>query len=83
MCRTASGVKQRGNRREVSGRTPGAHRATSLTSLLQGSNPLEFHLAGPICFLQRERGLSIMNNIVWLVGAVVIVLFILGYLGLR
>ncbi len=24
-----------------------------------------------------------MNNIIWLVGAVVIVLFILGYLGLR
>jgi len=24
-----------------------------------------------------------MNNIVWLVGAVVIVLFILGFLGLR
>jgi len=24
-----------------------------------------------------------MNNIIWLVGAVVIVLFILGFLGLR
>jgi len=24
-----------------------------------------------------------MNNIIWLVGAVVIVLFILGYFGLR
>ncbi|PRE91418.1 hypothetical protein C6Q13_02980 [Burkholderia gladioli] len=28
------------------------------------------------------RGVA-MNNIVWLVGAVVIVLFVLGYLGLR
>ena len=25
----------------------------------------------------------LMNNIIWLVGAVVIVLFILGYFGLR
>ncbi|HWR91074.1 MAG TPA: hypothetical protein VN300_01555, partial [Desulfobacterales bacterium] len=29
---------------------------------------------------QRSR---IMNNIIWLVGAVVIVLFVLGYFGLR
>jgi hypothetical protein len=26
---------------------------------------------------------QLMNNIIWLVGAVVIVLFILGYFGLR
>jgi hypothetical protein len=26
---------------------------------------------------------SVMNNIIWLVGAVVIVLFVLGYFGLR
>jgi len=24
-----------------------------------------------------------MNNLIWLVGAVVIILFVLGYLGLR
>jgi hypothetical protein len=30
--------------------------------------------------LERERH---MNNIIWLVGAIVIVLFILGYLGFR
>jgi small-conductance mechanosensitive channel len=32
---------------------------------------------------QRRQGSSIVNRIIWLVGAVVIVLFILGYLGLR
>ena len=32
---------------------------------------------------QRNPGNAIMNRIVWLVGAVVIVLFILGYFGLR
>ncbi|CAB3801225.1 hypothetical protein LMG28138_04975 [Pararobbsia alpina] len=26
---------------------------------------------------------NVMNNIIWLVGAVVIVLFVLGYFGLR
>jgi hypothetical protein len=26
---------------------------------------------------------SVMNNIIWLVGAVVIVLFVLGYFGFR
>ena len=32
---------------------------------------------------QVQRGANLMNNIIWLVGAVVIVLFILGYFGLR
>jgi hypothetical protein len=29
------------------------------------------------------QGLLIMNRIIWLVGAVVIILFVLGYFGLR
>jgi len=50
-------------------------------------------LLGPVCSapaepasyrLDQSRQLSrIMNNIIWLVGAVVIVLFVLGYFGLR
>ena len=50
-------------------------------------------LLGPVCsapaepasyLLDQSRQLSrIMNNIIWLVGAVVIVLFVLGYFGLR
>jgi hypothetical protein len=32
---------------------------------------------------QLEIRIISMNNIIWLVGAVVIVLFILGYFGLR
>jgi hypothetical protein len=32
---------------------------------------------------QLEIRENSMNNIIWLVGAVVIVLFILGYFGLR
>jgi hypothetical protein len=31
----------------------------------------------------RPQRTSIMNRIVWLVGAVVIILFVLGYFGLR
>jgi hypothetical protein len=31
----------------------------------------------------RPQWTSIMNQMVWLVGAVVIVLFVLGYFGLR
>lgn len=30
----------------------------------------------------RQQGTSIVNRIVWLVGAVVIILFVLGYFGL-
>jgi hypothetical protein len=33
--------------------------------------------------IQRGQGLFIMNRLIWLVGAVVIVLFVLGYFGLR
>ncbi|MBW4048600.1 MAG: hypothetical protein HIU89_11900 [Proteobacteria bacterium] len=33
--------------------------------------------------IQRRQGLPIMNRLIWLVGAVVIVLFVLGYFGLR
>jgi hypothetical protein len=33
--------------------------------------------------IQRRQGLLIMNRLIWLVGAVVIVLFVLGYFGLR
>lgn len=33
--------------------------------------------------LHASAGGSVMNNIVYIVGAVVIVLFILGFLGLR
>ena len=42
------------------------------------------HCASRACFdfFARARNL-IVNRIIWLVGAVVIVLFILGYLGLR
>lgn len=32
---------------------------------------------------RATKGGSVMNNIVYIVGAVVIVLFILGFLGLR
>jgi len=32
---------------------------------------------------QSRQQSRIMNNIIWLVGAVVIVLFVLGYFGLR
>lgn len=32
---------------------------------------------------QRRQGLPIMNRLIWLVGAVVIVLFLFGYFGLR
>jgi len=40
---------------------------------------------GPVCLtsFNAAEEIRIMNNIVWLVGAVVIVLFILGFLGLR
>jgi hypothetical protein len=31
----------------------------------------------------RPQRISIVNRIVWLVGAVVIILFVLGYFGLR
>jgi hypothetical protein len=32
----------------------------------------------------RANGMEThMNNLIWLVGAVVIILFVLGYLGLR
>jgi hypothetical protein len=34
-------------------------------------------------YAAAELGESLMNNLIWLVGAVVIVLFILGFLGLR
>jgi len=30
-----------------------------------------------------RQGTTLMNRIIWLVGAVVIVLFVLGYFGLR
>jgi hypothetical protein len=33
--------------------------------------------------IRRGRGLPNMNRLIWLVGAVVIVLFVLGYFGLR
>ncbi|MGK2952026.1 MAG: hypothetical protein ACSLEZ_06535, partial [Thiobacillus sp.] len=33
--------------------------------------------------IHRREGLLIMNRLIWLVGAVVIVLFVLGYFGLR
>jgi hypothetical protein len=33
--------------------------------------------------IRRGRGVSKMNRLIWLVGAVVIVLFVLGYFGLR
>ncbi|MDT3678960.1 MAG: hypothetical protein ROZ64_09035 [Burkholderiaceae bacterium] len=41
--------------------------------------PCVFAATGP----QRKKRKRTMNQIIWLVGAVVIVLFILGYLGLR
>jgi hypothetical protein len=31
----------------------------------------------------RQQRTSIVNRIIWLVGAVVIILFVLGYFGLR
>ena len=39
----------------------------------------------PISFTPRPRQQrsSIVNRIIWLVGAVVIILFVLGYLGMR
>lgn len=37
----------------------------------------------PLPLLQRRQGSNTVNRIIWLVGAVVIVLFVLGYLGLR
>jgi hypothetical protein len=38
--------------------------------------------AGPASATSRTKDL-IVNRIIWLVGAVVIILFILGYFGLR
>jgi hypothetical protein len=35
-------------------------------------------LSAPVNWMERH-----MNNLIWLVGAVVIILAILGYLGLR
>jgi predicted nucleic acid-binding Zn ribbon protein len=32
---------------------------------------------------QRQQRRTIVNRIIWLVGAVVIILFVLGYFGLR
>jgi len=37
----------------------------------------------PVKRIQRRQGLPIMNRLIWLVGAVVIVLFVFGYFGLR
>ena len=34
-------------------------------------------------FFARIQGTPVMNRIIWLVGAVVIILFVLGYFGLR
>jgi hypothetical protein len=50
-------------------------------SLLRGYKlpQLSFSLGGHSV---GERG-NLMNNIIWIVGVVVIVLFVLGYLGLR
>jgi len=42
---------------------------------LRWSALLEHHL--------RKQGLPTMNRLIWLVGAVVIVLFVLSYFGLR
>jgi predicted nucleic acid-binding Zn ribbon protein len=36
-----------------------------------------------LCSRQRQRVRNPMNNIIWLVGAVVIVLAILSFFGLR
>ena len=33
--------------------------------------------------IPRKQRTSIVNSIVWLVGAVVIILFVLGFFGLR
>lgn len=33
--------------------------------------------------LPRRQRIHIVNRIIWLVGAVVIILFVLGYFGLR
>jgi hypothetical protein len=33
--------------------------------------------------IRRKQGNEIVNRIIWLVGAVVIILFVLGYFGLR
>ena len=38
---------------------------------------------GSLCVVNRARQELVMNRIIWIVGAIVIVLFILGFLGLR
>ncbi len=37
----------------------------------------------PCSINSRQKSTFIMNRIVWLVGAVVIILFVLGFFGLR
>jgi type VI protein secretion system component VasF len=41
------------------------------------------HPADPLQLYQSSERNGVMNRIIWLVGAVVIVLFVLGYFGLR
>jgi len=41
------------------------------------------HPADPLQLYQYSERNGVMNRIIWLVGAVVIVLFVLGYFGLR
>jgi len=38
---------------------------------------------GPLYPLQSLKSIGIVNRIIWLVGAVVIILFVLGYFGVR
>lgn len=39
--------------------------------------------SAPPHVLQHRKGKANMNRLIWLVGLVVIILFVLGYFGLR
>ena len=41
------------------------------------------HQADPPHLHQSSKRSGVMNRIIWLVGAVVIIVFLLGYFGLR
>ena len=69
----------------AAGRTSVRHRTDALVRLTQtpsGCRNLECQ--DPTRFpVSIQEGHGIMNRIIWLVGAVVIILFVLGYFGLR
>ncbi len=55
----------------------GWHRLISQATAMRRSQ------ARPASLFQSKQRNGIMNRIIWIVGAVVIVLFVLGYFGYR